>query len=144
MLQDDKAHRQTQKLTFLLFNDISILLNHSEQMDSLTAAHLLEFSVLLEDKRQLREALCNEHEERLKEHEENNKLKEIIDDKDAEIQRLKQRIADLENQTVVNNIAGPYIENNHVDKMYVRLGTRKPHKKSLSDVNQPQLQLWGT
>ena len=118
-------------------SDIDILLNHSEQMDSLTAAHLSEFSVLLDDKKQLREALCNEHEE-------NNKLREIIEGKEAEIQRLTQRIADLEKQTVVNNIAGPYIENNNVGKMYVRIGTRKPRKKPLQDLNQPQLQLWGT
>ena len=125
-------------------SDIDILLNHSEQMDSLTAAHLSEFSVLLDDKKQLREALCNEHEERLKEHEENNKLREIIEGNEAEIQRLTQRIADLEKQTVVNNIAGPYIENNHVGKMYVRMGNRRQIKKSLQDFNQPQLQLWGT
>ena len=124
--------------------DTDILLNHSEQMDSLTAAHLSEFSVLLEDKKQLRDAIRNEHEERLKEHEENNKLKEIIEGKDAEIKRLKQRVADLEKQTIVNNIAGPYIENNNVGKMYVRIGTRKPRKKPLQDFNQPQLQLWGT
>lgn len=118
-------------------SDIDILLNHSEQMDSLTAAHLSEFGVLLEDKKQLREALCNEHEE-------NQRLKTIIDNKNEEINRLKQRIADLEKQTVVNNIAGPYIENNHVNKMYVRMGSHRQNKKTIQDLNQPQLQLWGT
>ncbi len=118
-------------------SDIDILLNHSKQMDSLTAAHLSEFSVLLEDKKQLRDALCNEHEE-------NSKLKAIIEAQEEEIKQLKQRVADLEKQTVVNNIAGPYIENNHVKKMYVRMGSHRQSKKSIQNFNQPQLQLWGT
>ena len=118
-------------------SDIDILLNHSEQMDSLTAAHLSEFSVLLEDKKQLREALCNEHKENLRN-------QEIINQQKEQIRQLTQRIADLEKLTVVNNIAGPYIENNHVNKMYVRMGNRRQNKKSIQDFNQPQLQLWGT
>lgn len=118
-------------------SDIDILLKHSAQLDSLKAAHQSEFSILLEDKKQLRDALCNEHEE-------NSKLKTIIEAKDEEIMLLKQRVADIEKQTVVNNIAGPYIENNHVKKMYVRIGNHRQSKKSIQNHNQPQLQLWGT
>ncbi|MCR4664439.1 MAG: hypothetical protein K5660_03640 [Paludibacteraceae bacterium] len=135
-----------------MHSDTDILLNHSEQMDSLITAHLSELNTVLQDKQALRDALCRILAE-------NKHLQEVIKDKDNtiaakdnEIAQLRQRVSDLQKPTAVTSVAGNYIEAMSVANM--NISSLPPANKSIKRFSynrkkqlysdQFQLPLWQT
>lgn len=122
-------------------SDIDILLNHSEQMDSLITAHLSELDAVLQDKAELRAALRQEVEENKQLRNTIAGQKEIIASQAERIECLLQRIADLEKPTTINHIARDYIVNQNIEKVNLyQIKGKKTRRKTNTDHQLPELQ----
>lgn len=122
-------------------SDIDILLNHSEQMDSLITAHLSELDAVLHDKAELRAALRQEVEENKQLRNTIAGQKEIIASQAERIKCLLQRIADLEKPTTINHIARDYIGNQNIEKVNLyQIKGKKTRRKTNTDYQLPELQ----
>jgi hypothetical protein len=122
-------------------SDIDILLNHSEQMDSLITAHLSELDAVLHDKAELRAALRQEVEENKQLRNTVAGQKEIIASQAERIECLLQRIADLEKPTTINHIARDYIGNQNIEKVNLyQIKGKKTRRKTNTDYQLPELQ----
>ena len=124
-----------------MHSDTDILLNHSEQMDSLITAHLSELDAVLHDKAELRAALRREVEENKQLRNTIAGLEEIIASQAERIECLLQRIADLEKPTTINHIARDYIGNQNIEKVNLyQIKGKKTRRKTNTDYQLPELQ----
>ncbi len=124
-----------------MHSDTDILLNHSEQMDSLITAHLSELDAVLHDKAELRAALRQEVEENKQLRNTIAGQEEIIASQAERIECLLQRIADLEKPTTINHIARDYIGNQNIEKVNLyQIKGKKTRRKTNTDYQLPELQ----
>ena len=113
--------------------NIKAHLAYSEKLYGLTTGHQQETTQLLENIEQLQDdvrALLTE----------NQNLRTANDEKDAKIQELEQRIADLQKPTQA--VYGDYIETQNVRTQYQFPKTYRSSRRKLNTTDQTQLPLW--
>ena len=108
-------------------------LAYSEKLYGLTTGHQQETTQLLENIEQLQDdvrVLLTE----------NQNLRTANDEKDAKIQELEQRIADLQKPTQA--VYGDYIETQNVRTQYQFPKTYRSSRRKLNTTDKTQLPLW--